>query len=487
MDCRTPLWVAAANGHTETVKFLVSKGAHMEAADKNGNTPLMEAANWGNTDVVMHLVSRGAKVDAKANNGRTALDVATNEEIRCILTCGAKDWSKGLLKGAGVGDIPKCQQCLDKGANLEAGDIAGCTPLIMAAEGGHIETVKFLHSLGAKVEASDQYGCTALLHAASNDRKEVVAFMHSLGVRLDATTHYGRTPLWVAAGNGHKDTVMFLHSKGANPDVSDNEGSTALWWAAKCGRTEIVEFLVSKGATLDAKDDEGRTALAVAANPDIQSIITGTQSVRNAASSQFELREKSVIIGNLRAEVDDLTATIRQFEAAAAVAQAQSSRKETLLQEQRDQIDALGVEVATMKEDRELQRVRLQRMHYLDSESEVLQQKNATMEEMVTDLRAELAAKEQIVPSLTNILAIANTHGFPEWLKALPVDDTVRALFIKENVNEDAFEMLEESELKELGLTLGHRKLLARDVPMEQAMSPPWSKRCRRCCPATKA
>ena len=53
---------------------------------------------------------------------------------------------------------------------------------------------------------------------------------------------------------------------------------------------------------------------------------------------------------------------------------------------------------------------------------------------------------------------------FPEWLKALPIDDTVRSLFIKENIDEETFVRLEESDLKELGLTLGHRMKLAKEI-----------------------
>lgn len=58
----TALHCAAANGHRNTVAFLIGKGAETNASDANGATPLVYAAYSGHVDVVRDLL------DAKANS-----------------------------------------------------------------------------------------------------------------------------------------------------------------------------------------------------------------------------------------------------------------------------------------------------------------------------------------------------------------------------------------------------------------------------------
>ena len=73
-----PLHLAAHYGHLPVVKLLVERGADLEAVSHNsiGNTALA-AASFGNRfDVVRYLLGRGASLDARNRNGKTALDRA---------------------------------------------------------------------------------------------------------------------------------------------------------------------------------------------------------------------------------------------------------------------------------------------------------------------------------------------------------------------------------------------------------------------------
>ena len=58
---RSPLTMAAANGHAEIVRLMVERGAPVNVRDLNGETPLMAAQNNGHEEVVRVLRELGAQ------------------------------------------------------------------------------------------------------------------------------------------------------------------------------------------------------------------------------------------------------------------------------------------------------------------------------------------------------------------------------------------------------------------------------------------
>jgi hypothetical protein len=75
----TLLHTAAANWNVAVAKFLVSRGADVNAADNWGWTPLHRAARDNSTvEVAKYLVSQGADVNVRNKGGATPLDMARN-------------------------------------------------------------------------------------------------------------------------------------------------------------------------------------------------------------------------------------------------------------------------------------------------------------------------------------------------------------------------------------------------------------------------
>ena len=72
---RTALHHAALgqNDHTNVTKFLITKGATIDAKDKDEYTPLHFAARRGNTNIAELLIENGADTNAQNKYGYTPL------------------------------------------------------------------------------------------------------------------------------------------------------------------------------------------------------------------------------------------------------------------------------------------------------------------------------------------------------------------------------------------------------------------------------
>ena len=68
--------LAAAANCLDTLRFLVEKGADVNAKATDGNTALIEAASNGSVPVVQLLLDHGADMEAKNGQGQSAWLIA---------------------------------------------------------------------------------------------------------------------------------------------------------------------------------------------------------------------------------------------------------------------------------------------------------------------------------------------------------------------------------------------------------------------------
>jgi len=93
------------------------------------------------------------------------------------------------------GDLDQVKSLLEKGADIEAKDNDGWTPLHWAAANGHTAVAKFLFEKGADVQAKDNDGLTPLHWAAAHGKTAVANLLIEKGADLDTKDSEGRTPL----------------------------------------------------------------------------------------------------------------------------------------------------------------------------------------------------------------------------------------------------------------------------------------------------
>ncbi len=290
---RTALMFAARAGKLGIVEFLVDRGANVNAKDRIDQTVLMCATGGklinfdetavkpdgrgksANLEVVKFLIDKGADVNARGPGSRTATMLAAEagdpEIVKLLLGMGAdvnaeaEYYYTTLMFGAGSGNLAVVKLLVDKGANVNAVDLTGRTALLEAAGAGNLEVAQLLINKGANVKAKTKGAQTLLMAAAASGKLQMVKFLTDKGLDVNATNPSGFTVLMSAADGGNPEVARFLIDRGAAVNTKAKDGQTALIRAADRGNLEVVKVLVDKGAGLNVKDEHGWTALLSAA------------------------------------------------------------------------------------------------------------------------------------------------------------------------------------------------------------------------------
>mmetsp|Transcript_58628 Transcript_58628/g.143368 ORF Transcript_58628/g.143368 Transcript_58628/m.143368 type:complete len:659 (-) Transcript_58628:243-2219(-) len=166
-DRRTPLHIAASEGHIEICQYLVRKGAMLNRSDRWGGSPLDDSHRHRHTAVCDYLRSVGGRFGSpsQATNFITAAYEGDIDEVRALLEFGSidinsKDYDKRtalhLASGEGRTDIARL--LLLHGADPNTADRWGNRPLDDAKAAQHTDTIKVLEENGAMVGTT--IGCT---------------------------------------------------------------------------------------------------------------------------------------------------------------------------------------------------------------------------------------------------------------------------------------------------------------------------------------
>ena len=149
-----------------------------------------------------------------------------------------------------------------EGADIEATDGAGRTPLHFAAQyGRNADLVKALLAAGADPRARDENRQTPLHRAAAfSDKADVLEALLGAGAARNARDDRRRTPLHLAAREGRSAAVTALLAAGADIEARDKDGATPLQLAVVRNDTaEVVAALKSAGEIGNDRDESDRT------------------------------------------------------------------------------------------------------------------------------------------------------------------------------------------------------------------------------------
>lgn len=288
----THLMHAAQKGKSDAVRALLSRDADPTKKNNMGKTALMYAAQQGDENgecLSAILGSQRADVNQRDNSGKTALDylmanetlnkdrkkvlieqfnlfggktgavMAQEEEnlreaakegnvesINAIL--GQKYKVKGQEKpiydvnftdsqykytllhhAAENGQAGAINALISHGANVDAKNVNGQTPMHRAAQLGHTEAVKALLEAKANPNTLDKSGLTPLMYAALSGQTQTATLIAEHDrEKINQANNNGNTALMIAVLHGKKETALALITAGANPNLQNKEGKTAL-------------------------------------------------------------------------------------------------------------------------------------------------------------------------------------------------------------------------------------------------------------------
>jgi ankyrin repeat protein len=111
--------------------------------------------------------------------------------------------TRSLFKAAKFGDLALAKTAIDSGADIDAKDQNGATPIHYAVRNGQGDTVNLLVENEAQVDAKDKDGETPLHSAARGGYTQIAKLLIHKGADIVATNKLQQTPRLVAKRNGH--------------------------------------------------------------------------------------------------------------------------------------------------------------------------------------------------------------------------------------------------------------------------------------------
>ena len=235
-------WRAVADGDVDAMDELHATGVDVDSINSCHDTALVVASRLGNMPIVHWLVHHGATINHSNLYGNTPLMIAAfrhhHDIMSVLLSKGAEprarnDLSTPVLTFA-AGSLPAVRLLLNTPARRDANtaDQHGVTPLMQAMDLSHVpasarrldmsdrqQIIRLLVRYGANPNAQDMFGTTPLMIAASHDALPLVETLMSCGASTSIMPRPGQSAVDMAHHPAvirrlmHQDNVYVLSKK----------------------------------------------------------------------------------------------------------------------------------------------------------------------------------------------------------------------------------------------------------------------------------
>ncbi|XP_070533028.1 death-associated protein kinase 1-like [Ptychodera flava] len=237
----------------EILQMLLDSGLDPNFGDRAGRTAL-------------HCLIRKMHYQKMFNRNEGDADQLLGAYMKTLLIYGANPNAQDVngstpMHSAAIYNYPGCSSVLkDYGGNVEMEDSRGMTPFLKAVEFGSFQVMQELASLGVNVHRWDKFGKTAL-HAmgqfARVQRMQCMKFLIGCGLDVNQQDNEGNTCLHLAArSKAPEDIIVELLQNGADANILNNLGRSPLyeyldneylWTEANCSYI-VLSYSPEKGS-----------------------------------------------------------------------------------------------------------------------------------------------------------------------------------------------------------------------------------------------
>ncbi|XP_018372098.1 PREDICTED: protein phosphatase 1 regulatory subunit 12A-like isoform X6 [Trachymyrmex cornetzi] len=292
---------------------------------------------------VVRLLQRGADINTGNVDGLTALHQACIDD-----------------------DLDMVEFLVEQGADINRGDNEGWTPLHATASCGFISIAKYLIEQGCNLAAVNNDGELALDIAESDEMEDMLQqHINKAGIDCDQARseeersmlndakswrsgapgkdsmhpRSGATALHVAAAKGYIKVMHILLQARCNVDAQDFDGWTPLHGAAHWGQLEACKLLVENGCDMDMKNYADQTAFDIA-DADI------LKALENLREQQALIKENSQTNNKKQSSIPK-----KRFSTSADNAVAAQESIEIFEEETPNKVKKVELEIQSDKED----------------------------------------------------------------------------------------------------------------------------------------